>query len=270
MTSRDIASAVEADTAATRKDRRPAPSGKEREAFAVAAERSKTRHERVQIQMLGDGPNVGIATPHNDDAAGHYQLLDALGTTSEPFASYVTSSLMNVARARGMDRPTEGQFNAALAMLDGHKPANEVEALLLAQAFASFDLAMDMAARTKQASTREMMDSLASISTKMMRTFTAQIEALAKMRRGGSQTVRVEHVHVHAGGQAIVGNVQTGGRGNGKAAGQSDGIGGDDALGYALLGSDPEGYGVPIPSGEREAALQDARRDEPRRAERQS
>jgi len=32
-------------------------------------------------------------------------------------------------------------------------------------------------------------------------------ERLAKMRRGGQQTVRVEHVHVHSGGAAIVGNV---------------------------------------------------------------
>ena len=33
------------------------------------------------------------------------------------------------------------------------------------------------------------------------------MELLAKIRRGGEQTVRVEHVHVHAGGQAVVGNV---------------------------------------------------------------
>ena len=34
-----------------------------------------------------------------------------------------------------------------------------------------------------------------------------QVEALAKLRRGGTQKVRVEHVHVYPGGQAIVGNV---------------------------------------------------------------
>jgi hypothetical protein len=36
---------------------------------------------------------------------------------------------------------------------------------------------------------------------------TRQIEALAKLRRGGEQTVRVEHVHVHGGAQSVVGNV---------------------------------------------------------------
>jgi hypothetical protein len=38
------------------------------------------------------------------------------------------------------------------------------------------------------------------------------MEALRKHRNGGNQKVVVEHVHVHNGGQAIVGNVSHGGR----------------------------------------------------------
>jgi hypothetical protein len=45
------------------------------------------------------------------------------------------------------------------------------------------------------------------------RTFTTQLEALKKYRSVGDQTVRVEHVTVNEGGQAIVGNVTTGGGG---------------------------------------------------------
>ncbi len=48
---------------------------------------------------------------------------------------------------------------------------------------------------------------------KLARTFTAQMEALRKHRNGGNQTVTVQHVNVADGGQAIVGNVQTGGAG---------------------------------------------------------
>jgi hypothetical protein len=44
-----------------------------------------------------------------------------------------------------------------------------------------------------------------------MRTFTNQMETLKRYRSGAQQTVKVEHVHVHEGGQAIVGNVETGG-----------------------------------------------------------
>lgn len=49
---------------------------------------------------------------------------------------------------------------------------------------------------------------------KLARTFTAQMEALRKHRSGGKQTVTVQHVNVGNGGQAIVGNVETGGRAN--------------------------------------------------------
>jgi hypothetical protein len=40
------------------------------------------------------------------------------------------------------------------------------------------------------------------------------LEALDKHRRGGNQKMTVEHVHVHEGGQAIVGNVNQGRGGN--------------------------------------------------------
>ena len=40
------------------------------------------------------------------------------------------------------------------------------------------------------------------LANKFMRTFTAQSEALAKLRRGGEQIVK--YIHVHEGGQAVV------------------------------------------------------------------
>jgi len=92
---------------------------------------------------------------------------------------------------------------------------------------------------------------------------TATVEALSKLRRGGSQTVRVEHVHVHNGGQAIVGNVSTGGGSNGKIDAQSHAFGGDEqnsAVGLALSGTDALGQTVPIAS-DAERPLSNARRN---------
>lgn len=40
-----------------------------------------------------------------------------------------------------------------------------------------------------------------------MRAYATQVETLRRLRNGGSQFVRVEHVYVHEGGQAIIGNV---------------------------------------------------------------
>jgi hypothetical protein len=42
---------------------------------------------------------------------------------------------------------------------------------------------------------------------KLNRIYAVQVAALDKHRRKGQQTVTVEHVHVHEGGQAIVGTV---------------------------------------------------------------
>jgi hypothetical protein len=44
--------------------------------------------------------------------------------------------------------------------------------------------------------------------TKLMRTFTAQMEALQRHRNGGKQTIKVQHVTVESGGQAVVGDIK--------------------------------------------------------------
>src|SRR5215217_8219392 len=46
---------------------------------------------------------------------------------------------------------------------------------------------------------------------KLSRTYAALLEALNRHRGKGQQKVTVEHVHVHEGGQAIVGHVEGGG-----------------------------------------------------------
>ena len=53
-------------------------------------------------------------------------------------------------------------------------------------------------------------DSNGNLAVKLLRTFTAQVEALQRYRGKGHQKVTVEHVNVNAGGQAIVGTVQPG------------------------------------------------------------
>lgn len=87
----------------------------------------------------------------------------------------------------------------------------------------------------------------------------ATLEALSKLHQPREQTVR--HVHVNEGGQAVIADQfhhHAGGQKNGKAADQSHATGAVGG-GPAMLGADPFGNGVPIPSREGEAAMQDAR-----------
>jgi hypothetical protein len=46
-----------------------------------------------------------------------------------------------------------------------------------------------------------------STAARLMRTYAIQVEILRRLRNGGQQYVRVEHVHVNDGGQAVIGNV---------------------------------------------------------------
>lgn len=91
------------------------------------------------------------------------------------------------------------------------------------------------------------------------------LEALAKLHQPREQTVR--HVHVNEGGQAVVADHfhnHTGAAENGKSVKQSDATGTASAS-AALPCPDASGNGVPISSGEGQAAMQDARRHESRR-----
>jgi hypothetical protein len=56
-------------------------------------------------------------------------------------------------------------------------------------------------------------DSNENLAVKLLRTFAAQTEASQRYRGKGQQKVTVEHVHVHTGGQAIVGSVSQSGGG---------------------------------------------------------
>jgi hypothetical protein len=81
-----------------------------------------------------------------------------------------------------------------------------------------------------------------------------------KLHQPREQTVK--HVHVNEGGQAVVADhFHAGGRENGKTIKQSHALGPAPSS-AALPSPDPERDGVPIPSREGQAPLQNARRDE--------
>ena len=49
---------------------------------------------------------------------------------------------------------------------------------------------------------------LGSTAARLMKTYTMQMEVLRRLRNGGQQFMRIEHVHVNDGGQAVIGNVK--------------------------------------------------------------
>ena len=95
---------------------------------------------------------------------------------------------------------------------------------------------------------------------KLSRTYAALVEALNRHRGKGQQKVTVEHVHVHAGGQAVVGLVEPPrGRGLENTKDQPHA----KQLTYepqrALRSEDEEREALPV-AGDAERTLPDARR----------
>ena len=55
------------------------------------------------------------------------------------------------------------------------------------------------------------MVAIASAAARLLSAYATQVELLRRLRHGGHQYVRVEHVQVTDGGQAVIGNVKVGG-----------------------------------------------------------
>lgn len=99
----------------------------------------------------------------------------------------------------------------ATAALKGIAPRDELEGMLAVQMIATHDAAMQCLVRAALPNQMlEARDHHLKHATKLMAVYERQLAALDKHRGKGQQKITVEHVTVQAGGQAIVGSVETG------------------------------------------------------------
>jgi hypothetical protein len=144
---------------------------------------------------------------------------------------------------------------AARDALKGIAPRDPLEGMLAAQMVATHETAMDCFRRAQVAGqTFEGRRQNLEFANKLVRSYATLLEALNKHRGKGQQVVRVEHVTVQAGGQAIVGAVSQGG-GDGGGSDERSHAKGAAALAHApecpLRCPDPQGDPVPLARGER-------------------
>ncbi|SFV16038.1 hypothetical protein SAMN05192541_124123 [Bradyrhizobium arachidis] len=119
------------------------------------------------------------------------------------------------------------------------KPRDEFEGMLIAQMIGAHNAAMECHRRAMLPDQPFVGRSEAlTQANKLSRTFAALLEGLNRHRGKGQQKVTVEHVHVHAGGQAVVGVVETQGAG---------GLRKLEDQPHALRSEDPEREALPIP-----------------------
>jgi hypothetical protein len=102
------------------------------------------------------------------------------------------------------------QYSATAAALIGIGPTDEVETMIAAQLIAAHNAAMECYRRAMiNEQTFESRRENLSQANKLSRTSAVLIDALNRHRGKGQQKVTVEHVHVHSGGQAIVGAIES-------------------------------------------------------------
>jgi hypothetical protein len=166
------------------------------------APRIKVSEKNGVTQLVFDQPESAIAQA---------RILEALGTHDFDFMNGLIDQLANVS-VKG-EKVDERELNFVLSVVKGIEPRDQVEAMLAAQMAATHNATMTFARRLNRVENIPQQDSAERAYNKLARTFAAQVEALKRYRSGGEQTVRVEHVTVNEGGQAIVGNVSPGGRG---------------------------------------------------------
>lgn len=138
------------------------------------------------------------------------RLMRTFASSSGNFINYLIGKLGTALKAsNGL---TAESLNAALAFIDGVNPKSETEAMLAAQMFLTNDAAMRATRTFNGAEWADTANQFGNLSVKLMRTFTLQAEALAKLQRGGVQTVK--HIHIdNRGGQAVVADtVHSGGQ----------------------------------------------------------
>ncbi len=180
----------------------------EKEEAVLGSQRGRRKTSRSIPIMKLTGENQ-LTPDHPDLGMGTALVLEAFGTSSLEFMDGIVGELMN-ASTRGRE-PEVGKLNYMLSIVSGIEPRDQIETMLAAQMAAVHMQMMTFTRRLNHVDNIPQQDSAERAFNKLARTFTTQMEALNKYRGKGQQKMTVEHVHVHEGGQAIVGNVQGGG-----------------------------------------------------------
>lgn len=182
-------------------------------ARAVKARPSKPSSKASAKIFINEENQIEI---YGEERQAH--ILETLGTQDIGVAvHFMAQACQIMSPLKDLSAPITRaeEINKALQILDGVAPKDELESMLALQMIGVHNLAMEC---MRKAGLRDQcpegIEMNVNRATKLMRTYAAQIEALQRYRGKGQQKVTVEHVHVHEGGQAIVGSVTQGGGGS--------------------------------------------------------
>ena len=138
-------------------------------------------------------------------------LICKMTGTRSPDVAYRIMCQVGYAQVWPKPADWDDKMAKSLALIGEMAPQNVTEAMLAAQMIATNDAALKFVrCATLEGQTFEGVDANVLRATRLMRLYLQQVEAFQKLKgKAGLQTLTVEQVNVHQGGQAIVGAVST-------------------------------------------------------------
>src|SRR5271155_5143041 len=176
----------------------------------LVADHRPSRLPPVRIKVWrADGKLAKVHPPDGDAKNWWRRLNKVLGTMSSDFVNASLFQIQSVARSP-WGGISELSMNAALAMIEAAAPKDEIEGALAVQMACTHTAAMAVLAKLDIAfATERRIAAFGSAAARLMRAYATQVEVLRRLRHGGQQVVRVEHVHVDDGAQSVIGDVKT-------------------------------------------------------------
>jgi hypothetical protein len=210
----------------------------------------------VRLDQINVHPDVAV-----------FRMMNTLGTTSVDLADRLVGQILNATHLQSPSAPiSEDTLNAALGAVAGIAPRDEAEAMLAAQMVGVHWMAMELLHQVGVTDSRFVFNDAGNLLVKLLRTYTAQLEALKRYRSAGEQRMVVQHQHVNV--TADQAAVQVNG-GTNSAPGERGAVSKPEERshgprkfqavafepGTPMPCPDPSGDAVPVASGEGEGAL---------------
>ena len=156
---------------------------------------------------------VKVQKPDRDQLAAAVEegLCRMIGVKSKVLVYRILGQMEAMQNWGSSHVPPGERLMFAIEMMAGLRPTNATEALLAVQMVGVHNAAIQFLANaTSTDQTADGSDANVLRATRLMRIFNEQLKAMQKLRgKTSQQKVVVEHVHVHSGGQAVVGTVMS-------------------------------------------------------------
>jgi hypothetical protein len=148
-----------------------------------------------------------IHAPTTDLDTHRAILRTTFGTFSEEFADTMMGKVISGLRPNAYDLLEEATLNAALATVASLRPESEIDALICVQIVIAGFSGLRMIELSQRHLGEENIAVYGGYANRLLKLQGELLKTLDRRRKGNSQSIEVKHVHIHAGGQGVIGIV---------------------------------------------------------------